>query len=452
MIARLKAGIAALLVALVFAGVPAEVGFGQPVYPPGYIQQRPPPGYYYYQPQQRPPPSYYRVQPQVQRQVAPPQGGGFFDMLFGGPRVVPPPQQYPRTITRRARPAPEDATPVVEVTAKDAKARKILVIGDFIAGGLAWGLDQTFANEAKLSVTDESENSSGLVRDDYFDWNGQLPALLNKEKPDIVVVQLGTNDRQQLRDGKNRYAPHTTAWEQAYVKRITGVVDTLKVFGRPFYWVSAPPMRDQSSSRDMAYLNDFYKPPVTAAGGHFLDIWNGFTDDNGNYISSGPDVEGQLRALRTGDGINFTRAGRLKLAFYVAREIRKSTGIGTAGSDLIASVTQQSQIEIGKDGVKRLVGPVISLTDPLPGASDVLAGATTKPPAAPADSPQTLLIVKGTALPSVAGRADDFVWPPRRAPVVAAPVAAAAPAPAPVVGKAAATTPPGSGSRSLRSN
>jgi hypothetical protein len=338
---------------------------------------------------------------------------------------------------------------------KDAKARKVLVIGDFVAGGLAWGLDRTFATEAKLSVTDESENSSGLVRDDYFDWNGQLPALLNKEKPDIVVVQIGANDRQQLRDGKSRYAPHTAAWEEAYVKRISGVVDTLKVFGRPFYWVSAPPMRDASSSRDMAYLNDFYKPPVTAAGGHFLDIWNGFTDDNGNFISSGPDVEGQLRALRTGDGINFTQAGRLKLAFYVAREIRKSTGIGTDGSDLIASVTQQSQIEVGKDGVKRLVGPVISLTDPLPGASDVLAGATAKAPTLSADSPQTLLIVKGTALPTVAGRADDFVWPPRRAPIVAAPVAAAAPAPPPVAGKAAATTPvppAGAGSRSLRSN
>ena len=209
-----------------------------------------------------------------------------------------------------------------------------------------------------------------------------------------MVVVVGANDRQQMRAGKSRLAPHSDAWEKAYVSRITGMADTLKVFGRPFFWVSAPPMRSSSASRDMAYLNGLYKPAVTAAGGHYVDIWNGFTDDNGNYTSSGPDVDGQLRALRSSDGINFTRAGRLKLAFYVEREIRKQTGIGTGSVDLFASASQTSQIEIGPDGVKRLVGPVISLSDPLPGASRTLAGGSDTPDAAmTTNTPQYKLIV-----------------------------------------------------------
>ena len=164
----------------------------------------------------------------------------------------------------------------------------------------------------------------------------------------------------------------------------------------------------------MAYLNEFYKPPVEEAGGHFIDIWNGFTNEDGRYISSGPDVDGQLRALRAGDGINFTRAGRLKLAFYVEREIRRQTGIGTGAVDLLASTNQTNQIEIGPDGQKRLVGPVISLSDPLPGASDALAGGPDVAVAnAKGDTPQVLMVVKGEALPTVAGRADDFTWPPR---------------------------------------
>jgi len=40
----------------------------------------------------------------------------------------------------------------------------------------------------------------------------------------------------------------------------------------------------------------------------------------------------------------------------------------------LASLTGANQIEIAPDGTKRLVGPVISLSDPLPGASDQLAG------------------------------------------------------------------------------
>jgi uncharacterized protein len=347
--------------------------------------------------------------------------GGFFDFLFGPRPVAPPAQQQQQPPRRPAAPS-EPPLPIAQVTPKDDKARKILVVGDFVAGGLAWGLDQTFADEPKIAVLDRSNNASGLVRDDFFDWNKQLPSILNELKPDVVIVALGANDRQQMRDGKNRLAPHSDAWEKAYTSRIAGMADTLKVYGRPFFWVSAPPMRASSASRDMTYLNGFYKPPVTADGGHYVDIWNGFTDDNGNYTSSGPDVDGQLRALRSSDGINFTRAGRLKLAFYVEREIRKQTGIGTGSVDLFASASQTNQIEIGPDGVKRLVGPVISLSDPLPGASRALVGSADNPDVAMAtDTPQYRLVVKGTAPPPVAGRADDFTWPPRQHTVPAAP-------------------------------
>ena len=357
----------------------------------------------------------------------PPQPGGFFDFLFGPRQVRPPPQQGQPVSPRRIRPS-EPAVPIVQVTPKDEKARKILVVGDFVAGGLAWGLDQTFADEPKIAVLDKSNNSSGFVRDDYYDWNKQLTAILNQVKPDIVVVLIGANDRQQMRVGKDRLAPHSDVWEKTYVSRVAGMADTLRVFGRPFFWVSAPPMRASASSHDMAYLNGLYKTAATAAGGHYIDIWTGFTDDNGNYISSGPDVDGQLRGLRNSDGINFTRAGRLKLAFYVEREIRKQTGIGTGSVDLVTSASQTNQIEIGPNGVKRLVGPVISLSDPLPGASHALVGSADNPDPAIADgTPQYKLIVKGASPPALPGRADDFSWPPRQRTSLATPPVAGSP-------------------------
>ncbi len=359
-------------------------------------------------------------------QQPPPRPGGLFDFLFGGGRQVrqPPDQVRKPSRPRRSQPS-QPPVPVVEVTPKDPNARKILVIGDFVAGGLAWGLDQTFADEPKIAVIDKSKNSSGLVRDDFYDWNKALPGILNEAKPDVVVVIVGANDRQQMRAGKERLTIRAGDWEKAYVGRVTGMADTLKVFGRPYFWVSAPPMRSSSASRDMTYLNGLYKPAVTAEGGYYVDIWNGFTDDKGNYTSSGPDVDGQLRALRSSDGINFTRAGRLKLAFYVEREIRKQTGIGTGSVDLFASASQTSQLEIGPDGVKRLVGPVISLSDPLPGANRALAGGSDNPDAAMTDdTPQYKLIVEGAVLPLVPGRADDFTWPPHQRGALATPPAA----------------------------
>jgi hypothetical protein len=69
---------------------------------------------------------------------------------------------------------------------------------------------------------------------------------------------------------------------------------------------------------------------------------------------------------------------------------------------------------------------VISLSDPLPGASRSLVGGGDNPDTAmAADTPQYRLIVTGAAPPIVAGRADDFTWPPRqRALLSPAPTAA----------------------------
>ncbi|MEJ0096828.1 MAG: SGNH family hydrolase [Bauldia sp.] len=401
---------AALLLAIAVA-VPANLASAQDPVPPGDIGGG----------------SYGRAPP-----VEQPRRGGFLEMLFG-PSLLhpfrsfqPPPQ--PVAPAQPAQPS-EPPVPTVQILPKDANAKKILVLGDFVADGVAWGLDQTFADEPKLAIVDDANTNSGLARSDYYDWNAELPKILNEQKPDIVVVALGANDRQEMRLGNARVPTHSDTWESTYVQRIKGIASTLKVYGRPFFWVSAPPMRLSTASRDMAYLNEFYKPPVAEAGGDFVDIWDGFTSDEGNYISSGPDVNGQLRALRASDGINFTRAGRLKLAFYVEREIKRQTGIGEGTVDLLTSTNQNSQVEIGPDGQKRLVGPVISLTDPQPGASDVLAGGPGAAPAARKESEtaQYLMIVKGEALPTVAGRADDFAWPPPKDTPAAAPATAPSP-------------------------
>ena len=357
---------------------------------------------------------------------------GLFERLFGPRKVEPPaPVKSTTTTKKRTRPGGKSTEPpvaAVAVVAKDENARKILVIGDYVASGVAWGLDQALAKETKLAVVDRTNPGSGLVRADYYDWNEALLGILNAENPDVVVVALGNNDRQQWRDGNQRLPMRSEEWQRAYVQRVDGLVDTLRVYGRPFFWVNAPPVRNAATSADMAYLNDLYKPRVTGAGGHFVDVWNGFTNASGQYIATGPDIEGQVRALRTSDGVNFTRAGKLKLSYYVEREVRRQTGIGAGTVDLLASTTQTSTIEIGPDGKKRLVGPVISLSDPLPGATgqlagdpapmvyDISTGMVLDAPAAAAKPPEESslyrLVVKGEALAGAAGRVDDFAWPP----------------------------------------
>ncbi|SHG36809.1 hypothetical protein SAMN02745157_4134 [Kaistia soli DSM 19436] len=351
--------------------------------------------------------------------------GGFFERLFGGDREVPPPPGVIPNAPRAGQPgraapvqrkkqaataaAAEPVYPVADIEPKETDARRVLVIGDFVAGGLAWGLDQAFADNPKLAVLDNTDGSSGLVRDDHYDWTASLPDLLAETRPDAIVVMIGINDRQPIRAADGSLAVRSDRWDAAYTARVERFVAALKAAGKPVIWVGEPPLRSADGSADMAFLNTVFKEKAEAAGMRFVDIWDGFADEDGKFVARGPDMDGQARQLRSGDGINFTKSGRRKLAFYVERELGPAgTGdaIGTA-----APLNPNETVEIGADGKARTVGPVVSLTDPPPAAVDAtLAGAA--PVAAPTNTadPVYKLTVEGIAAPAPPGRADDFTW------------------------------------------
>ena len=41
----------------------------------------------------------------------------------------------------------------------------------------------------------------------------------------------------------------------------------------------------------------------------YVDIWEGFVDSSGQFAAQGPDFEGQIRRLRSADGVYFSKAG-----------------------------------------------------------------------------------------------------------------------------------------------
>ncbi len=78
---------------------------------------------------------------------------------------------------------------------------------------------------------------------------------------------------------------------------------------------------------DAVKLNQLYQSQVESVGGEFIDIWDGFTDQNGEFIVTGSDINGQQVRLRTADGINLTAAGKRKVAF----KCRKTERAGLLG-------------------------------------------------------------------------------------------------------------------------
>lgn len=363
-----------------------------------------------------------------------------FETLFGRREAVPryeyPPEyreprrvrqpSKPRSVTRRRPPPaersirtrapapavavapsrPAAAPPPVE---KTPDAKTVLVLGDFIGGGLAEGLAEAFAETPDIRVASRINGSSGFVRTDHYDWAGSIKTILDEEKPAAVVVMIGANDRQPMTENGVTYPARTPQWTTEYTKRVDSFVASIRNAGYPLVWIGQPPFKPRGMSQDILVLNEIYRTASEKAGGSFTDVWDGFVDEDGNFTLTGFDINGQIARLRANDGINITRAGKRKLAFYAEKPLRQllgdtSPGVSPAPAPGIIGPplppgTVQAPAKIDR------IAPVSLRELDLQGSNELM-GATPKASTAPAAD-------SATTKPQP-GRADDFSWPRKR--------------------------------------
>lgn len=354
----------------------------------------------------------------------------------------------------------------------------VLVIGDTLADWLGWGLEQTFADTPEIGIIRKIRPYSGLiryeVRADSPDWSQAVKDMLATEKPSAIVVMLGVNDRLPLRErapsskgaapatekgvpaGQGtanstsaanaapadseqsapaaseppRRAPggiyefRSDTWAELYQKRIDEMIAALKSKGVPVFWVGLPAIRGAKSTSDMNYLDELYRARAEKAGIVYVDIWDGFVDERGQFTMQGPDFEGQTRRLRTYDGVNFTNVGAEKLAHYVEHELRK---VLTARVEPVALPGPEEQTP-AKGSARPAIGPVIPLNAAAGGKGEELLGATDHPAQHDADPVAAQVLNRGDAIAAPPGRADNFSWP--RAETSSAPEAAPSGSPA----------------------
>jgi hypothetical protein len=218
-------------------------------------------------------------------------------------------------------------------------------------------------------------------------------------------------------------------WEELYGARVDETIAALKAGNVPVLWVGVPAIRGQKSTADLQYLNDLVRARVEKAGLIFVNPWDGFVDDRNNFMQRGPDETGQVRQLRTYDGVHFTKFGARKLAHYVERDLRRvlREPIPAALNVPAESAPPAPPAQPAKPSgpaARPLAGPVILLGTPLNEPDDLLGGAPPAqgkavPPAPALDPVANRMLVKGEPMRAEAGRADDMAWPPRMPNLVA---------------------------------
>jgi hypothetical protein len=385
-----------------------------------------------------------------------------------------PPRQRQYQHTQQEPSESSRAPPPKKAEAKDEQTEpttSIVVIGDDMADWLGYGLEDVFSDTPEIRVVRKNKLNSGLLRYDAkgdLDWWHVARDTLAQEKADYVVMMLGIGDRQEIREkdlakeadtrAKDQQAKDQAAkdpqakeeaekkggqkpaktnetdenatpaaqrakktggsaefrseeWEKVYSRRIDDTIAALKSKGVPVIWVGLPPIRGARSSGDTAYLNELYRARAERAGIKYIDVWDGFVDEAGKYSNYGPDYEGQVRRLRSSDGVFFTKAGAIKLARYVEQELSRYMSnrvpVALPSGPFEATPSESRPTE------RPLMGPVIPLT----GApkdkekdSDNLLGSSGSNPIQ-GDAIATKVLAKGETVAAPPGRADNFAWP-----------------------------------------
>ena len=407
-------------------------------------------------------------------------GGGFFQNLFGGGGGY-----QPGGGNYQQRPSETEAAPQVDYSRAPAPRKpdptvvpstSIVVMGDAMADWLAYGLEDAFADSPEVAIVRKNKRNSGLLRYEFksdLDWWHAARDMLAQDKADYVVMMLGLSDRQGIRekdaakDAETNDADKKTAddkppepaaqnqnqdqddpdnsiiapepkgkkangsiefrtdkWAEIYSRRIDATVAALKSKGVPVFWVGLPAIRGPKATADAVYLNDLYRARAERAGAIYIDVWDGFVDEGGKFTTQGADFEGQMRKLRTADGVYFTKSGARKLAHYVEREIRRYMNNRAVSVSLpTGPITPAPD---AKSAVRPLAGPVLPLTVSTSTTDELAGGNETRP--VHGDSIASSVLLKGEPVPAPAGRADDFAWPRNNAaPITAVSAAASAP-------------------------
>jgi hypothetical protein len=313
-----------------------------------------------------------------------------------------------------------------------AAAKGILAVEKADAIVVMLGLDDRVA--IREPAAEQSSNKSGDKKDvDKKDAKAKPDGKPSGEKPvakpdratKVTDPELSPDDATDNRDAPPVMGPEQSArspnglhefrekrWVELYREKIDEMIGVLKSKGVPVLWVGLPVVRGPKATADTAFLDTLYRDAAGKAGITYVDVWDGFVDQAGSFLQQGPDFEGQIRRLRSSDGVYFTRAGALKLAHYAEREINRLLAARSAPIVLPSEpATPDAKALPDQPAPRPLAGPIIPLTAFSVGTDQLLGGPGAGPVAIDAQAAQ--LLIRGEPLAAPAGRADDFAWPRR---------------------------------------
>lgn len=227
-------------------------------------------------------------------------------------------------------PAASPAPPVA------ARSHTVLLLGDsLIATGFGEYLQARLEAHPNIRTARRAKSSTGLARPDFFDWMTVGQQEVERHNPDVVVVILGGNDGQSMKDLKGGKPIHwgKPEWEQAYRQRLADFVKVLSAPGRKIVWLELPATGRTRFEQKLGLIRGLQREVIAShQDALHLDTRPFFTDAKGRALVQAR-VEGFRKPmrLRMEDGVHFTVAGGRYFASKVYPEVLSVLGLVQQG-------------------------------------------------------------------------------------------------------------------------
>jgi len=251
--------------------------------------------------------------------------------VAGPPALILHPEGGTGPVSTTTTTLPEGSTttepPGDLVTPTPGAPMKLWVIGDSFVELFGPALQNDAADTGVIESEVDFRFISGLVRPDYFDWPAHLTGRLPEVQADVVVAMYGGNDGQSMFVGGRELISESPEWYEEYHDRVGAVMDLLLTGAERVYWVGLPVMRDDRFTEVVAGMNQVFeeeaaeRPEVV-----YLDTFELFSDENGEYSTYLRTNSGDLLDMRTEDGAHLTWNGAYRLSWFVLNVIADEWG------------------------------------------------------------------------------------------------------------------------------
>ncbi|MGZ8650727.1 MAG: SGNH/GDSL hydrolase family protein [Actinomycetota bacterium] len=192
---------------------------------------------------------------------------------------------------------------------------RVAVIGDSLAAGLGVYLERVM-KPSLVRVSRQGRISTGLARPDYFDWPAALSEIVDNFRSDLIVVMLGENDNQALRDpaGREETPVGTFDWPMDYGERVEDFMRLATSKGARVVWAGLPIVSDRERWGIVERQNDVFESAADAIDDvTYLDTWDMFAAPDGSYTAYHRE-DGTVELVRESDGLHFNATGYELLA------------------------------------------------------------------------------------------------------------------------------------------